>query len=276
MVARRRGQAGRPQDREGLRDPDVEDARIEDVPHPEPVRAGPQLHGRSRHPQGLDAASTPRTTPQHGPDVFRFKLDVAKGKTGSQEIVEERVHAEKGTLLKSIPEAKLREYLAHAAPSADVKAALTKALALPASWSRRQAAAPSWRRTSRSSATTRPGCARTCKIIPPTSEPYKQFLEKFVAQETEIEGLQKNCAKPRRRCKRPSASMTRSSQPERGVMMTGDRVKGKQDDGKSLGDSATLPPRLDAHESLRHRDADCHDNEAGEHVDDEMPAGGHG
>ena len=106
--------------------PTLKVARIEDLPRAEPVRAGPQLHRRSRHSQGLERASTRRRTRKPGPDVFRFKLEVAKGKTGSQEIIEERIHTEKGKLLKDVSETKLREYLAHAVPSAEVKAALTK------------------------------------------------------------------------------------------------------------------------------------------------------
>ena len=45
------------------------------------------------------------------------------------------------------------------------------------------------------------------------AEPYKTFLDKFVTQETEIEGYQKEMHQSRRRCKDSSVNWTRSSAP---------------------------------------------------------------
>jgi hypothetical protein len=127
-----------------------------------------------------------------GPDVYRFAMDVKKGKTDSQEIIEERVHTEKGKLLKDVPEAKLREFLAHPVPPADVKAGLTKALALLTKVSETSKQLAESEKSLKVVSDDQARLRENLKIIPPTSEPYKKFLEKFVTQETEIDGLQKN------------------------------------------------------------------------------------
>src|ERR1019366_2835347 len=61
--------------------------------------------------------------PQAGPDVYRFKLDIAKGKTGQQAVREERTATENGILLKNLSETAIRQYLNSPIPSADVNAA---------------------------------------------------------------------------------------------------------------------------------------------------------
>jgi hypothetical protein len=129
---------------------------------------------------------------QPGPGVVRFKLDVAKNKTASQEVIEERVHTEKGTLLKSVPEAKVREFLAHAVPGADVKAALTKTLLLQAKLAETQKQVVELDKNLKIVSEDQARIRENLKIVPPNSEPYKRFLDKFVNQETEIENLQKS------------------------------------------------------------------------------------
>lgn len=130
--------------------------------------------------------------PKPGPEVYRFTMEVKKSKTGSQEIIEERVHAEKGKLLKDVPEAKLREYLAHPVPPADVKAGLTKALALLTKATETGKQLVESEKNLKIVSDDQARLRENLKIIPPTSEPYKKFLEKFVTQETEIESLQKS------------------------------------------------------------------------------------
>jgi hypothetical protein len=132
-----------------------------------------------------------KNDPQAGPEVFRFKLKVAKGKTGEQTVREERTQAEKGTLLKGLPEPTIKEYLASSAVSADVKAALTKALGMQAKIAdtQKQIADVEKQLTVLTADHTR--VRENLKIIPMTSEHYKTFLEKFVAQDRQIEGHQK-------------------------------------------------------------------------------------
>ena len=134
----------------------------------------------------------PKGDPQPGPDVYRFKLEVAKGKTASQEIIEERVFAERLNNLGQLPEAKLREYLAHPAPSAEVKAALVKALALQAKLAEISKRSSDLERSLKTVSDDQGRLRDNLKIIPQSSEPYKRFLDKFVAQETEIENLQRD------------------------------------------------------------------------------------
>jgi hypothetical protein len=78
-----------------------------------------------------------------------------------------------------------------AAPSAPVKEALTKALDLYAKLaeSRRELGEASGRLEALGKDQAR--LRENLRIIPPSSEPYKTFLQKFVAQEMEIENLQR-------------------------------------------------------------------------------------
>jgi hypothetical protein len=129
---------------------------------------------------------------QPGPGVVRFKLDVAKNKTGSQEVIEERVHSEKGTLLKLVTEEKLREFLAHTISGADVKAALTKTLALQARLAQTKKQVAEFDGNLKIVSDDQARLRENLKIVPLNSDPYKRFLDKFVNQETEIENLQKS------------------------------------------------------------------------------------
>ncbi|MBI3410286.1 MAG: hypothetical protein HY040_18260 [Planctomycetes bacterium] len=125
-----------------------------------------------------------------GPDIFRFKLAVARGKPAAKELKEEHSLKDKGVFFKDISEPALQEYLSHPAISADVKTALAKALDLQTKateTSRLLAEAEKQQDVvSRDQARVR----SNLQIIPQTSEHYKKFLEKFVAQETQIESLQ--------------------------------------------------------------------------------------
>jgi hypothetical protein len=127
---------------------------------------------------------------EKGPAVHRFKLAVAKGKTGQQSVREERSYADAGHLVKSLPEATLRGYLSNPVVSADVKAALTKALGMQAKIADtlKQSAEVNGQLTIVSADHNR--VRENLKIVPMTSEHYKTFLEKFVAQDKQIESLQ--------------------------------------------------------------------------------------
>src|SRR5262249_2104643 len=71
--------------------------------------------------------------PQAGPDVFRFKLEIPKSKTGSKSVREERTHTDGGTVLKNLSETQLKLWMNNSVVGANVKAAFTKALAYQAS-----------------------------------------------------------------------------------------------------------------------------------------------
>jgi hypothetical protein len=131
---------------------------------------------------------------QPGPSVFRFTLQVAKGKTGNQEVNEEKIYTEKGTRLRDLSETKIREFINNPATGADVRAGLAKAvdLAGKAADTTKQFDAVEKQRNALANDQAR--LRENLKIIPMTSEHYKKFLEKFVGQENRIETLQNQAA----------------------------------------------------------------------------------
>ena len=128
---------------------------------------------------------------QRGPDVFHFELKVPLNKTASREIIEERTHQEKGLLVKNVPEERLREYLANSAPSPDVKVALNKVLTMTAKIAETARSLAEQEKQLKQLSDDQARLRENLKIIPQSAEPYKKFLDKFVAQETEIDGFQK-------------------------------------------------------------------------------------
>jgi hypothetical protein len=127
---------------------------------------------------------------QPGPEVFRFKLAVDKSKTGQQAVREERTLTAEGTLLQSVSETQLRGYLASTVPSAEVKAAFTKALGMQARVAETQKQFADVEKQLKTLNEDQARVRENLKIIPPSSEHHKTFLEKFVGQEKEIETLQ--------------------------------------------------------------------------------------
>ncbi|HZZ78848.1 MAG TPA: hypothetical protein VFE62_10045, partial [Gemmataceae bacterium] len=132
-----------------------------------------------------------KNDPHVGPEVFRFKLTVAKGKTGEQAVREERTVTEKGTPLKTLSETALRDYLASPAVSNDVKAALTKTISMQAKIADTQKEIADVEKQLSVLNADNTRVRENLKIIPMNSDYYKTFLEKFVAQDKQIESLQK-------------------------------------------------------------------------------------
>jgi hypothetical protein len=130
--------------------------------------------------------------PQKGPDVYRFDLAVEKEKTNHKEVVEEKTYQAPGKLAKDLPEAKIREYLASAVPSDAVKKALGDVLAKSAKLVETQKKLSDLEKQLKAISDDQGRLRSNLQIIPQTSDHYKTFLEKFVKQETEIEGLQKH------------------------------------------------------------------------------------
>jgi hypothetical protein len=129
--------------------------------------------------------------PVRGPAVHRATLKVEKGKAGQQDVAEERVYQEKGSLVKDLPEAKVRAYINHPAVSAKVKDGLTRNLDLAKKLAEEAQGAADLARQLRALSDDQARLRENLRIIPTTSDPYKKFLEKFVSQETEIETLQR-------------------------------------------------------------------------------------
>jgi len=128
---------------------------------------------------------------QAGPGVYRFELRVAAGKTASREIVEERTDTERDQPLKSAAEESLRAFLANPAPGAEVKSALSRMLAMSAKLTEARNQLVESEKQLKAVGDDQARLRANLAIIPQSAEPYKEFLQKFVTQEREIETLQR-------------------------------------------------------------------------------------
>lgn len=133
-----------------------------------------------------------KNDPKPGPDVFRFKLSIDKGKTGQQAVREERTYTDNGILLKNLSETAIRSYMNSPIASADVKASLTKALGLQAKIVDTQKQIAEVEKQLTIVTLDHNRVRENLKIIPMSSDFYKTFLEKFVAQDKQIETFQTN------------------------------------------------------------------------------------
>ena len=129
--------------------------------------------------------------PITGPNVYRFTLHAAKGKTGERDLSEEKIHDAAPKVLKDLNEAKLREYIADPAVGGPVRAGLVKALEIRQKVSDAEKHFADLTKQLKAISDDQARLRDNLKVIPQTSEPYKDFLKKFVTQETEIEGLQR-------------------------------------------------------------------------------------
>ena len=128
---------------------------------------------------------------QVGPAAFRFQVKVAALKTGQQEVVEERTYQNLSHPLQNTSEESLRKFLANPAVNAKVKDALKNYLDLQEQVSETKRLLDEQKNQLKILSVDQARLRENLKIIPPTSEPYKGFLQKFVAQEAEIDGHQK-------------------------------------------------------------------------------------
>jgi hypothetical protein len=128
---------------------------------------------------------------QSGPVFYRFELKVPAGKTASHEIVEERAYAEPDQPLKSASEEAIQAFLASPAPSAEVKSCLAKAVSMNAKLTEARGQLAEAEKQLKAVSDDQARLRANLGIIPQTAEPFKQFLQKFVTQEREIETLQR-------------------------------------------------------------------------------------
>jgi hypothetical protein len=125
-----------------------------------------------------------------GPAVYRFKLDIKSGKTGQEEVVEERVYQDKTQLVNAIDDNMLRELVVQPAPTAKVKAALQQVLDQRAKLTAVQQELAAQKQDHKLLVDDQGRVREALKVIPPSSEHYKDFLTKFVAMEKAIETVQ--------------------------------------------------------------------------------------
>ena len=126
-----------------------------------------------------------------GPAVHRVKLKVPGEKTTAKEFIEERVATEKVPPLATLSDERAKELLVSAAVSPDVKTALTKAFDMNHKLRDAKSRQTELEGQLKALTTDQARMRDNLQIIPQSSDPYKKFLEKFVAQETEVESLQK-------------------------------------------------------------------------------------
>ncbi|MSQ95579.1 MAG: DUF4139 domain-containing protein [Gemmataceae bacterium] len=133
-----------------------------------------------------------KNDPIAGPEVFRFKLEIGKSKTGNKAVREERTYTETGVLLKNLNETQIKLFTNNPITSADVKAAFTKSVEMQGKIvdTQKQIAEVEKQLTIVTADHTR--VRENLKVIPMSSDFYKTFLEKFVAQDKQIETFQKN------------------------------------------------------------------------------------
>ncbi|HLJ91822.1 MAG TPA: DUF4139 domain-containing protein [Gemmataceae bacterium] len=119
-------------------------------------------------------------------DAYRFEVKVDPGQTAKEEVVEEHTRMSQ-VILTNSPDDTIRVYLRANVTSPKVKAALEEALSRKAKLAETQHEIQQEEKAlqviEKDQARMRDNMAR----VPPTSEAYKRYLQKFDTQETEIE-----------------------------------------------------------------------------------------
>jgi hypothetical protein len=126
-----------------------------------------------------------------GAAVQRVRLTVPAEKTAVKEFIDERIVPETVPPLATLPEERAKELLSSPAGSAEVKAGLGKALDMLRKLRETKAQQAGLEAELKALTEDQERMRKNLTIIPQSSDPYKKFLEKFVAQETAVEGLQK-------------------------------------------------------------------------------------
>jgi uncharacterized protein HemX len=109
----------------------------------------------------------------------------------THEFIEERTVTETMSVLANTSEARAKELLTSSAGSAEVKAALSKAFGMIHKLRESKTRQAELEAQLKALTVDQARMRENLQIIPQSSDPYKKFLEKFVAQETEVESLQK-------------------------------------------------------------------------------------
>ena len=125
-----------------------------------------------------------------GPSAHPFTVKAAKGTAGKHDIVEE-VAVKAETALKSLGNDQLQQFADAPAASPGLRAALKETLALRRKVEDGLKALADREREMKQVSEDQARLRSNLAIVPPSSEHYRKFLEKFVARETEIETMQK-------------------------------------------------------------------------------------
>jgi hypothetical protein len=128
---------------------------------------------------------------QVGPEMYQFKLEVKSKNTAKQEVLEEHVFADKTMVVANLDDAVLRQFIAHKAPAANVKNALQQVLDKQTALKQLKFELGENKLALKLVSDDQARVRENLRIIPQSSEHYKDFLKKFVAQETQIEEAQR-------------------------------------------------------------------------------------
>ncbi|HVS36470.1 MAG TPA: DUF4139 domain-containing protein [Gemmataceae bacterium] len=127
-------------------------------------------------------------------DVYRFEVKVPAGKTSTQVVTEERIVNEQVQLTNSNDD-QMRFFLNSTISSAKVKDGLKQALDLRFTLAATQRAIADKQRELKDITDDQVRLRANLKEMPPTAAAYKRYLDKFDAQETQIEKLQEDIKK---------------------------------------------------------------------------------
>jgi len=142
------------------------------------------------HPISTDwKLVTPEKADDRSRDVYRFEVPVPAGKTVSFPVVEERTRLDR-VALSSSDDRTVKVFLTSSASSPAVKEAVTKAVALRTQRVATERDRVHLEQQLKGITDDQARLRANLEKVPPTSEAYKRYLEKFDKQETEIEKLQ--------------------------------------------------------------------------------------
>jgi hypothetical protein len=129
---------------------------------------------------------------QNGPAVYSFALEVPARKSVTKELTQERVTEDEKALVRNASSELMGEYLADPAVSKEVKAALAKSIELSTRLGESKEELAGLQKQLKEQSEDQSRLRDNLKIIPQSEkQTYKRFLDKFVAQETAIENLQR-------------------------------------------------------------------------------------
>jgi hypothetical protein len=134
----------------------------------------------------------PKDKEQLGPAVFPFTLEVPAGKAAQRAVIEERVLDDRNHKLNLLTKDALRSLLDSPVPGPMVKEVLRKVLELNGKYAETERRLGEQQTQLKTVSEDQARVRENLKIIPASAEPYKGFVQKFVAQETEIENLQRD------------------------------------------------------------------------------------
>jgi septal ring factor EnvC (AmiA/AmiB activator) len=127
-------------------------------------------------------------------DFYRFELPVPAGQSGKLVVTEERV-INQSLVFSNLDDNNIRIFLQSPVASARVKAALEQAMKLRWEVSKTQREIQEQERQLKTITDDQARLRANLREMPPTAAAYKRYLEKFDAQEVEIEKLQADIKK---------------------------------------------------------------------------------